>query len=237
LEHHVEVELTGSAEDILLHRGFTWTDFVAEARGKIVWINSEVFFNFHESMFNLQYQLNHYQAFLNVCVSTSLDGLSVFASSVEHATVACDMMLRLLATSEHKKIKLGPGFKWGEAETGHHHFPVTGPALTHFLVHSGNLLHLGLQSFQLNTDHCSAIDALHTSTNVGLELERCLPIEQGEEILMESIRQNRGPTKLNRCQIDIRRLADVIRGNNRVNFLLLSRAESISKEASWLAFF
>jgi hypothetical protein len=231
-ENPVEIETTESAEDILLHRGFQWTDFVSVARGKIVWINQNAFFNFHESRLNLMDHLNHFQAFLNVHAGTKVI-VSVYATSVEHATVACDMMLRLLAISEGTKIKLDPGFAWGEIESGHHQFPVTGPALSYLLVHSRNLLHLELTRFHLNTDHCRAIDALDTSTNVGLELElsQCLTIELGEKILLESIGKNRGPTKLKGCQIGIRRLADAIRGNNRLNYLSLHET-SHNKEES-----
>jgi hypothetical protein len=46
-----------------------------------------------------------------------------------------------------------------------------------------------------------------------------LPTEQGEIILVESIKQNRGLTKLRNSQIDTHRLADAIRGNNRINHL------------------
>jgi hypothetical protein len=39
----VELELvTGSsAEDILLHRGFRWSDFYSWARGKVVWLSPD----------------------------------------------------------------------------------------------------------------------------------------------------------------------------------------------------
>jgi hypothetical protein len=220
-----EVEFTGgSAENILLHRGCTWMDFVLAARGKIVWINADAFFNFDSDVMQImKYDRSPYNDFMTVF--TAFDGTSesnglvkVCASSVEHATVACDIMLQLLTTSEDPKIKLESSFANEEIDA---HFPVTGPALSYFLVQSRNLLHLELSRFRLNADQCHAIDAIDASTNVDLELELsdCFPTEQGEIILVESIKQDRGPTKLRNCQIDTRHLADAIRGNDRVNFL------------------
>jgi hypothetical protein len=220
-----EVQLTGgSAEDILLHRGFTWIDFVSAARGKIVWINVDAFFNFDSDLMNIvKYDESPYDDFLTAFVGTSesTDRLvQVCASSLEHATVACDIMLQLLTTSEDPKIKLESSFAYDDYDAP---FAVTGPALSHFLVQSRNLLHLELSRYELNTDHCRAIDAIDAPTNVDLELELsdCSPTEQGEIILMESMKQNRGPSKLRNCQIDTRRLADAIRGNERVNYLAL----------------
>jgi hypothetical protein len=217
IERLDEVEFTGgSAEDILLHRGFTWIDFISAARGKIVWINEDAFFNLDSEMMHVFDFLTVFTAFDSTSESNGL--VKVCASSLEHATIVGDILLRLLTTSEDPKIKLESGFANEEIDA---HFPVTGPALSYFLAQSRNLLHLELARFRLNADHCRAIDAIDASTDVDFELElsNCLPTEQGEIILVESIKQNRGPTKLRNCQIDTRRLAGAIRGNNRVNHL------------------
>jgi hypothetical protein len=199
-----------------------------------VWIDPNAFFLFHNDTRPLKDDSDQYDAFLTVYVGTEAsDGLvSVFASSLEHATVACDMLLRFLVTSEDTKIKLDPGFQWGEYKRRHHQFPVTGPALSHFLVHNRNLLHLELSRFRLDTDHCRAIDTIDPSTNVSIDLDlnECFPSEIGEQILLESIRQNRGPTKLDCCEIGTRRLVDAMRGNNRINYLALSHHEHIDNE-------
>jgi hypothetical protein len=71
-----------------------------------------------------------------------------------------------------------------------------------------------------DNNDCRAIDAL-TRTDLQIELRCCVPTESGEEILLECIRQNRGPTKLFWCRIDTRRLADALRGNNSVTTLAL----------------
>jgi hypothetical protein len=97
-------------------------------------------------------------------------------------------------------------------------FPVSGLAFSHFLAQSRNLRVLSMILLGLNTCHCRAIDGL-TRTDLQIELDCCALTESGEEILLECIRQNRGPTKLNRCRIDTRRLADALRGNNSVTNL------------------
>jgi hypothetical protein len=74
----------------------------------------------------------------------------------------------------------------------------------------------------LNTCHCRAIDAL-TRTDLQIELDSCELAEPGEEIMLECIRQNRGPTELSYCRIDARRLAVALRGNNSVTTLGLDR--------------
>jgi hypothetical protein len=118
---------------------------------RIVWINADTFFNFHSDMLHLEDHHGHYQIFLTVSVES--DGLvSVFASSVEHATAAC----------EYTKIKLDFGFELDLGDTAVLHLPVTGPALSRFLVHSRNLLHLELSGYHLNTDHCRSIATIET---------------------------------------------------------------------------
>jgi hypothetical protein len=62
------------------------------------------------------------------------------------------------------------------------------------------------------------MDAL-TRTDLQINLIDCEPTESGEIVLLESIRQNRGPTQLCGCRIDARDLADALRGNISVNSL------------------
>jgi hypothetical protein len=102
---------------------------------------------------------------------------------------AFDILHQLLTTCESREVVLG---KYSIADC----FPVSGlAAFSHFLVHSRNLKVL------------RAIDAL-TRTDLQIELSSCKPTELGEEILLECIRQNRGPTELSHCWIDTRLLAD-----------------------------
>jgi hypothetical protein len=213
----VELELvTGSsAEDIFLHSR-SWSDFHSWADGKIVWLSPDVFFDFTKFEFPTLYQ-----RFLTVYIQaneedTIQDSKSIFvwASSEAHATAAADILLQLLTTCESRKVEL--------SDYNASHFPVSGLAFSHFLVHSRNLRVLSMSRLGLNTCHCRAIDAL-TRTDLQIDLFQCRPTESGELVLLECIRQNRGPTGLLKCRIDTRRLADAMRGNISVITLALQQ--------------
>jgi hypothetical protein len=137
--------------------------------------------------------------------------LRVCARSEAHATVASDILLQLLPTCESREVELRGGDGTGR-------FPVSGLAFSHFLAQSRNLRVLDMNGLCLNTCHCRAIDAL-TRTDLQIQLFGCELTESGEEILLECIQQNRGPTKLCVCRIDTRRLAGALRGNNSVTTL------------------
>jgi hypothetical protein len=181
-----------------------------------VWLSPDVFFD----LSGIGRQLwTDYRTFLDVRIvpneetSQGLKCLFVYARSEAHATVASDILLQLLTNCESRVVILRKG-----GDTGP--FPVSGLAFSHFLAHSRNLRVLHMLGFELSTCHCRAIDAL-TRTDLQIKLFSCEPSESGEEILLECIRQNRGPTELTGCRIDTRRLADAMRGNSSVTILAL----------------
>jgi hypothetical protein len=219
MQHLVELELiTGSsAEDTFLHRRFTLSDFYSLACGKIVWISPDVFFEFYPGIC-MDFQ-NDYLSFLEVDIVPNEEdtrqqtiSLRVCARSEAHATIASDILFQLLTTCDSRKVVLGEG-------RDSNHFPVSGLAFSHFLAQSRNLRVLTLHSLGLDTCHCRAIDTL-TRTDLQIELVDCLPTESGEDIILECIRQNRGPTKLISCRMDARRLAGALRGNSIVTILI-----------------
>jgi hypothetical protein len=113
---------------------------------------------------------------------------------------------------------------------GGHEFPVLGLAFSHFLEQSRYLRAVSIVSLlRLGTCHCRAIDAL-ARTDLKIELVHCVPSDSGEEILLECIRQNRGPTNFFACQIDTRRLADALRGNSSVTTLALDEDCSVEEK-------
>jgi hypothetical protein len=205
----VELELiTGSLADAFLYRGFNWSDFYSWAHGKIVWVSRDVFFNLTEIDTRFQ---THYRSFLTVYAVPNETGLCVCARAEAHATVPSDILLQFLTTSESREVTFEKG---GVSR----HFPVSGFAFSHFLVQSPNLRVLTLDALDLDTWHCLAIDAL-TGTDLRIQMNRSAPSELGEEILLECIRQNRGPTQLYHCRIDTGRLAGALRGNTSVTTL------------------
>jgi hypothetical protein len=213
----VELELvTGSSvEDTFLHCGFTWSDYYSWARGKIVWMSPDVFFDLTGIGTNFQ---TDYRRFLSARVVPNEEDTSqvsitlrVYARSEAHSTVPSDILLQLLTNCDFQEVKL---FRGEDSDR----FPVSGLAFSHFLAQSRNLRVLNLCFFHLNTCHCRAIDSL-TRTDLQINLFHCKQTESGENILLECIRQNRGPTELHSCLIDTRRLADALRGNNSVTTL------------------
>jgi hypothetical protein len=224
----VELELvTGSsAEDILLHRGFKWSNFYSWAHGKIVWISPDVFFD--STFISTGFQ-KKYRSFLTVDIGPNEDDTSkesktlwLCASSEAHATVASGILLQLLTSCESREVSLHQGHLYCE-------FQIPELAFSHLLVHSHSLRGLRLLHLRLDTCHCRAIDDL-ARTNLHIEFIRCFPTESGETVLLESIRHNRGPTQLIQCRIDTRRLAEALRGNNIVNSLTLRTHEPYSDE-------
>jgi hypothetical protein len=214
----VEVELTQGcvAGEILLHRGFTWKDFYSVANGKIVWINPDVFFDL--SLIGTRYQRD-YRRFLTVSagglesnevVDMGVFEVGVYASSIAFSTMACSILLQLLATCQSRKITLVTG-------DDSYDFPVSAIAFSHFLMQSSRSLKvLCMWRIRLNEYHCHAIDA-STRTDLQINLGMsCELTELGEIVLLGSIRQNRGPTGLHRVNVNARRLADALRGSSRV---------------------
>jgi hypothetical protein len=161
-----------------------------------------------------------YRSFLTVdivpneedtCQASKL--LRVCARSEAHATVAADILLQFVTTCESREVRL-----WKDLSSNAGPFPVSGLAFSQFLAQSRNLRVLDMRCFRLEACHCRAIDAL-TRTDLKIELVACKPTESGQEILLECIRHNRGPTQFYHCRIDTRRLADALRGNNSVTTL------------------
>jgi hypothetical protein len=184
-----------------------------------VWISPDVFFN--STWIDTDFTTD-YQSFLHVRIvpdeedtgeQSVSEFLGVCARSEAHATVASNILLQLLTTCESSKVRLENG-------DDSNHFPVSGLAFSHFLVQSRNLRVLDVRLLRLDTCHCRAIDACTlTRTDLQIELFGCETTEPGEEIMLECIRQNRGPTELSACRIDTRRLADALRGNSSVTTL------------------
>jgi hypothetical protein len=207
----VELELTeGCAGEVLLHRGFTWDNFYSFVNGKFVWIKEDVFIDL--SLTGARLLQNDYEQFLSVSGGPEFD---VYASSMASATSVCDILLQLLTTCESRTLMLT-----GDSEST---IPVSGLAFSHFLIHSNHSLKvLRAESLVLDACHCHAIDASTRTDHLQIDLNVVQVTELGESVLvLESIRQNRGPTRLSFAPLDANYLADALRGNSRVSKRLL----------------
>jgi hypothetical protein len=110
--------------------------------------------------------------------------------------------------------------------TGQGALPISASALRKFQKQTRNLQQLSLWCFTLLEDQCHALAATPAIANNGrpleIELFYCKLHDAGAtNALVEAIRHNRGPIKLERCEIDTCLLADALRGNISVKALTL----------------
>jgi hypothetical protein len=212
-----EVDLAISCED-LLKTECTWEDFCVLARNNIVWMTDNIFvqsgsFSTESSAFFSQRPLT-----IRLGKSFGNDALEIrVLTGSEGVSVVCEILLQLLASSaQATKVHL----------TGQGALPISASALRKFQKQTRNLQQLSLWCFTLLEDQCRALAATPAITNNGrpleIELFYCKLYDAGAtNALVEAIRHNRGPTKLERCEIDTCLLADALRGNTSVKALTL----------------
>jgi hypothetical protein len=75
----------------------------------------------------------------------------------------------------------------------------------------------------LQSNHCRALVATEAyRDNFAITLQSCRLTTEGEPILFDGIRRNRGPTSLSQCHFSTRPLAEALRGNTRIKQLSIS---------------
>jgi hypothetical protein len=132
-------------------------------------------------------------------------------------SLVCECLLQLLASSaQATEVRL----------TGQGTLPISASALRKFQQQTCNLQQLSLWCFTLLEDQCRALAATPAIINNGrpleIELFYCnLHGTGATDAIVEAMRNNRGPTKLERCEIDTRLLAAALRGNTSVTDLTL----------------
>jgi hypothetical protein len=68
---------------------------------------------------------------------------------------------------------------------------------------------------EMNENHCLVLGA-YSRPDLEIDLKGCAITGSGASALTEILRQNRGPTKLEFCEMDYSVLADGLRGNSRL---------------------
>jgi hypothetical protein len=136
-------------------------------------------------------------------------GLVAFSRSPEHLLEICDVVLRLLAASDVRSVKI---HKLSSSEV----VLISAPALAYLLQQCQSLKCLTLKDLALDESHCRA---LGDYSRPGLELLQivltyCQLINAGTRALVEVLGRNQGPTELNQCYTDYCVLADGLRGNS-----------------------
>jgi hypothetical protein len=212
-----EVELTASCED-LLKTAYSWEDFCVVARNNIVWMGETVFVQF--GSFSVDAIDVPVQRPLTIRLENAFGSYPMEVRALagsDGVSRVCDCLLQLLSTStQTTDVRL----------TGQGTMPISSSSLLKFLQQTSNLQRLRLSTFTLLEDQCGVLAATPNITNNGspLEIELCyckLYDVRATDALVEAIRQNRGPTKLERCEMDTLGLADALRGNDSVKALTL----------------
>jgi hypothetical protein len=136
------------------------------------------------------------------------------------ATATCDFMVRLLATSE---LHVRPVYIRGHHSIGFNAGPppISGQALSLFSQESrDNIRKVVLRDMALNEDQCLAL-ATMSRLDVELEMSACSLVDGAAGAFIECLQSDRGPIKLDRCDIDTQILMSALTGKNRVTGLKL----------------
>ena len=212
-----EVELATSCEDLFMTE-CTWEDFCALVRNNsIVWMGDYIFVQFGNFSTDFAFASQR-PLTIRMGKSFGKDPLEIrVLAGYDGVSHVCECLLQLLASSaQTTEVRL----------TGQGALPISASALQKFQQQTRNLQQLSLWCFTLLEDQCRALAATPAIINKGrpleIELFYCKLYDAGAtEALVEAIRHNRGPTKLERCEIDTRLLADALRGNTSVKALTL----------------
>jgi hypothetical protein len=129
-------------------------------------------------------------------------------SSHEHLVEICDVVLRLLAASVVHSVQLNV---WNY----HEYQMINAPTLAYLIEQCQSLKPLVLEKLEMDEHHCRALGA-YSGSGLKIELIRCKLTSAGARALAEVLGRNRGPTKLDYCDIDFFVLADGLRGNSRL---------------------
>jgi hypothetical protein len=219
-----------SAHNILA-TGIAWKDLLRFLPAKIAWMAPDVYI----CTKGFTSFLTDFPMVLLLAVNASgQPNLCVHVSSsspVTAATVACDFMVRLLATSEdHEDVFLKgcPSNNLHAVPT-----PISGAALSHFFQDSSrdnsNLRMVHFSGMALSEEQCLALATMPPrldNKDVEIRLSCCSLAGDGRgaaaAAFVDCLRSDRGgPVSLFRCKIRSHILTTVLTGNSRVTRIKL----------------
>jgi hypothetical protein len=239
----MEVELVGRAEDEVAHGRNPWESFMRLAQTHFVWIGHVMFVNgalgySRDDLSHLTYARRlrnlRFVPLLALRLASSGDDDDT-SDGTETVTVTfeayflsekrpgeeCDLFLQILSASDAPKLNI----------RGYFYRTLSDLAFSQLLRDKHNLKVLGLEHFHLDEGLCHALEVLDGS-DLEVELIDCTASESAEQALVQSLRQNQGPTALVRCEIDTRMLADALRGNTSLGKLEMNSATKFGAEIS-----
>jgi hypothetical protein len=211
-----ELNLDVSTEELLsAERVFTYVDLYAMLGDKdtVAWLTPRAAVACeHGHVATAWNQLDRAYSF-----SFSADGkeMIAFARSHEHLLEICDIVVRLLAASVVHSVGLTD---WNPALFIH------APTLEYLMEQCQSLKVLALSRLEMDEDHCRVLGA-YSRPDLEIVLDSCTITDAGASTLVEVLRRNQGPTKLDDCEIDNVVLANGLRGNSRLKSLEPSLSE------------
>jgi hypothetical protein len=151
----------------------------------------------------------------------NIDGkqVAIFARSSEAITEVLDVVLRLLAASVVHSVILNQlrsaDYEWIDSAT-----------LKYLMEQCQSLKALTLEKLALGENQCRVLGA-YSRPDLEIELTLCRITGAAATVLAEVLGHNQGPTKLDRCTIDNVVLVDGLRGNCRLESLILRLSNNL----------
>jgi hypothetical protein len=227
-EFELVQHLSESAQDILA-TGIVLKDLLRFLPGKIAWMTPDVYICTQGSTTVLA----DFPMVLLLAVDASRQpNLCVHVSGsspVTAATVTCDFLVRLLATSKNQQdafLKGCPSNNLHAVAT-----PISGAALSHFFQDSSRdnskLRMVHFSGMALNKDQCLALATMPRRPDKDVEIRlSCCSLADDDRgavaaAFVDCLQSDRGPVSLYRCKIQSHILTNVLTGNSRVTRLTL----------------
>jgi hypothetical protein len=207
LEHLQELKLDVSTAELLsAERGFTFADLFAMLGNSktVVWLTPHAAVAREGGLAAMAWrQLDESCRF---CFNADGKDIVAVARSPEHLLEICDIVVRLLAVSVVHSVCLS------------HNTSISAPTLAYLMEHCQSLKVLTLNRLEMDEDHIRALGA-YSRPDLEIVLDGCRITSAGASTLVEVLRRNQGPTKLDQCYIENSVLVDVLRGNSRLKSL------------------
>jgi hypothetical protein len=203
--------LPGLTTENVLATGVTWGDFLRFLQGKFLWMAPDVYVipRYVSGLAqSLVLGLGGYDIVTNMFVRVTED------TAAAAATATCDFLVRLLATCEERGVSINGCCNAVP-------LPLSGAALSLFLQESRDSLRkVTLYDMTLSEDQCRAL-ATMSRLDVELDMYNCSLVDDAAGAFIECLQSDKGPIKLNGCEIDNQIIASALTGKSRVTRLEL----------------
>jgi hypothetical protein len=210
-----------SLEDLASSDSITWSGLLAFLSSNVVWMAPHVYLCSEESICEnpLFSHILHFDDWKPEFDTTYAAQLFAMEQEVEGGAVAstCDFIFRLLAASEQRYVHVGSRTRNSGSVPAS--LPVSGPVLSS-LLERDHLSSFTLAKIRFNQEQCRVFATVSRSS-LEINLEACSFADDATGAFIECLQNDRGPTKLDRCQIDSGVLAAALTGNSRVTSLRL----------------